>query len=224
MAALAALSKYRGCYDRWLDIRRRYNLKWSSPDTTMASFEEFFSPSSSLESMMQKVTRMIAVLPPHMGEVVRFAALTALRPTEAVDSVRLSKDRSDARCPMYYNHEREVLEHYRLPEIFLRQTKKAYISYLSRDNYHAIASLSSKTPSYNAIRQAVRKKGLNMEMRLARKIFASHLSACGIQSEVIDFLQGRVSPSVFGRHYLRPQADLKDRVLQAVAELDSKLA
>jgi hypothetical protein len=48
MTALANLSKYQGRYDRWLDIRRRHNLKWSNPDS-MAVFERFFNPDMSLE-------------------------------------------------------------------------------------------------------------------------------------------------------------------------------
>jgi hypothetical protein len=37
MKALATLSKYLGCYDRWKDIKERYQLKWSNGD----SFETF---------------------------------------------------------------------------------------------------------------------------------------------------------------------------------------
>ncbi|HKG71455.1 MAG TPA: integrase [Nitrososphaeraceae archaeon] len=62
-----------------------------------------------------------------------------------------------------------------------------------------------------------------MDMRLCRRIFASHLSNCGIQSEIIDFLQGRTSTSVFSRHYLSPSNDLKDRVLNAVNELQKEI-
>ena len=32
MKALAALSKYLGCYDLWKDIIERYQLKWSNED------------------------------------------------------------------------------------------------------------------------------------------------------------------------------------------------
>jgi intergrase/recombinase len=60
-------------------------------------------------------------------------------------------------------------------------------------------------------------------MKYYRKIFASYLSQKGIQSEIIDLLQGRVPPSVFARNYLRPAEDLKDKVLQAVSELSVKL-
>lgn len=40
--------------------------------------------------------------------------------------------------------EQQALEHFRFPQ-FLRATKKAYLSYLSIDNYHAIANLGCKT-------------------------------------------------------------------------------
>ena len=62
-----------------------------------------------------------------------------------------------------------------------------------------------------------------MDMRLCRKIFASHLRNEGIQSEVVDLLQGRVSPSILTRHYLVPQNTLKDQVLTAVDKLEKLL-
>jgi intergrase/recombinase len=60
-------------------------------------------------------------------------------------------------------------------------------------------------------------------MHLCRKIFGSWLSARGIQSEVVDILQGRVSPSMFSRHYLTPSSGLKDRILEAVEDLARQL-
>jgi hypothetical protein len=47
------------------------------------------------------------------------------------------------------------------------------------------------SPSYNQIRLACRKSGINsMYMHYTRKIFASHLRNEGIQPEIIDMLQG----------------------------------
>ena len=49
------------------------------------------------------------------------------------------------------------------------------------------------------------------------KVFASYLNQkAGIEPEVVDLLQGRVSQSVLTRHYLSPPQDLKNRVLAAV--------
>jgi hypothetical protein len=46
----------------------------------------------------------------------------------------------------YYNADNPALEHFRFSDIFLRQTKKAYISYITLDNLQPIASLGGKTP------------------------------------------------------------------------------
>ena len=41
-------------------------------------------------------------------------------------------------------------------------------------------------------------------MSYCRKIFATYLRNEGIESEIIDMLQGRIPNSIFVRHYYRP--------------------
>jgi intergrase/recombinase len=61
-------------------------------------------------------------------------------------------------------------------------------------------------------------------MNLCRKIFASYLRhKAGIEPEIVDMLQGRVSQSVLTRHYLVPDNRLKDRVLEAAEQLQKHL-
>jgi intergrase/recombinase len=62
-----------------------------------------------------------------------------------------------------------------------------------------------------------------MDTSLCRKIFASWLRKEGIQPEVIDLLQGRVSQSILIRHYLSPSQNMKDDVLQALEKLQQQL-
>jgi hypothetical protein len=124
--------------------------------------------------MIQKVREMINVLPPVMGEIVKFGVLVGLRPSEVVQSVRLLQNSGAS----YYNPERQVLEHFRFPDIFLRRTKKAYISFVSPEilkiaNSISAASSYNKILSYNAVRLAIRKRGINCDMRFCRKIHAS---------------------------------------------------
>ena len=71
-------------------------------------------------------------------------------------------------------------------------------------------------PTYNAIRHALNRRGLNMSMSFTRKVFASHLRLCGVQPEIVDMLQGRVSTSILTRHYLVPNNSLRDQVLDAI--------
>jgi intergrase/recombinase len=227
MEALTILSKYIGCYDRWQQIRKQYNLKWTNDNESIQALQRFFDNNLTLDSMLSKIRGMIQVLPAHMAEVVRYAVLTGLRPSEACESVRLIISQP-LTSNQYYNQEQQTLEHFRYPDIFLRPTKKAFISYLSHDNYHAIASLGCKnpppsTPTLTAICSAVKRKGFPMEMHLCRKVFASWLRKEGIEPEVVDLLQGRVSQSVLIRHYLTPSDDLKARVLVAVEHLQKQI-
>ena len=117
----------------------------------------------------------------------------------------------------YYNPERQCLEHFRFPEIFIRQTKKAYLSFVSPEMLELVSGIPHGI-SYNAIRLACWSAGIKMDMRFCRKIFASHMRHEGIQPEVVDLLQGRVAQSVLTRHYLVPKQTFKD-VLQALNEL-----
>jgi Archaeal phage integrase len=221
MEALTALSKYAGCYDRWQQIYKRYSLKWTDGNESLQAMQRFFNDELNFDSMLRKVKEMIAKTPVQIGQIIKFACLTGLRPTEAIESVRLLNRHPVAN---YYNPQRQALEHFRFPEIFLRQTKKAYISFVSPEILQTASTIGDAIPSYNAIRRACYNNGRGKcDMRFCRKIFASWLHSCGIQSEIIDFLQGRVSKSVFTRHYLTPNADYRDKVLQALHKLRLEL-
>jgi intergrase/recombinase len=56
-------------------------------------------------------------------------------------------------------------------------------------------------------------------MKYCRKIFASHLRQSGIESEIVDLLQGRVPRTVFARNYFTPSLDYRAKVLCALDKL-----
>jgi hypothetical protein len=66
---------------------------------------------------------MMGMLPTPMSVAIKFACLTGLRPSEAVESVRLINDKEA--FSKYYNSIRGALEHLKFPVLFLRSTKKA---------------------------------------------------------------------------------------------------
>jgi intergrase/recombinase len=177
--------------------------------------------------MLQRIKEMIRLLPLFMAQIIKFGCLVGLRASEVLESVRLLTIGPN----QYYNRERCTLEHFRFPQIFIRTTKKAYLSFITLEQLSAIGVLDCKnpiptipTPTHNAIRLACRKRSLKMDMRYCRKIFGSWLhSQSGIATEEIDFLQGRVNPSVFSRHYLTPSQDLKSKVIEALEQLQPQL-
>jgi hypothetical protein len=85
--------------------------------------------------------------------------LIGLRPAEVVESVRLINSDNQT-FQIYYKPERNALEHYRFSSIFLRQTKKAYISLVSPDIVDIAKAVGTSQVSYNTIRLACWKRGI----------------------------------------------------------------
>jgi hypothetical protein len=63
LTALANLAKYQGRYDKFLQIRQRYSLKWSSGMDSLQVLQRFFDPGLSLDVMLQRIREMIRLLP-----------------------------------------------------------------------------------------------------------------------------------------------------------------
>jgi hypothetical protein len=186
--SITALSKFLGIYDQWQQMRKRYSLKWTNPNQSLQSFERFFNPDLSLDTMLQRINEMIAKVPVQIAQIIKFACLTGLRPSEVVESVRLlNKDVEVITGNKYYNPQRQALEHFRFPDIFIRATKKAYISFVSPEILESVKLRigTQLPPSYNAIRLAIYKRGLKCDMALCRKVFASHLIKSGIDSTTV---------------------------------------
>jgi intergrase/recombinase len=222
MTALANLSKFQGRYDQWLQIRQRYNMKWSKTDS-IQSFERFFDDELNFDFMLQRIREMIQKLPTWAGNVVKFGCLVGLRSSEIVESAKLINGDNET-FTKYYNPDRQALEHYKFPKQFVRTTKACYISIVSPHILELIKNLEKIPKSYNDFRVACYTKGIKCDLRFARKIFASWLHKCGLSSVIIDLLQGRVPKSVLVQHYLVPVGvDYKHKVLQAVSELRRKI-
>jgi hypothetical protein len=66
--------------------------------------------------------------------------------------------------------------------------------------------------------------GLTMRMNYCPKIFGTHLRYCGIESEMVNLLEGRISPEIFVRHYWSPnmKQDI-ERIRKAMDSLADQL-
>jgi intergrase/recombinase len=208
MKALATLSKYIGCYDKWKDIKERYQLKWSNGDNLETFNNILMNGEQNYTSMIKWLKDTYSKLPSSYSNILLFNALTGLRPEETVQSIKLLHTNKD----VYLKHD-TILEHYKYPDVFIRRTKKAYISIVTEPILHI--GKESGDHSYNALRLFIKRKGLDMNMSFCRKIFATHLKNSAIEQETIDLLQGRLPRSVFARHYFRPDFDhqkIKDSI------------
>jgi len=218
MKALANLAKYNGVYEEWNKLRRQHQLKWSSTNT-LDVFERIMNNSTTYDKMLGYLKQILAVLPRSHANVVIFGTLTGLRPVEACKSVQLIHgDLSN-----YLNYDLFILEHFKWKDIFIRSTKKAFISVMT-DRVLQIAK-SADPQSYTSIYAYLHKRGLPMKMNYCRKIFGTHLRYCGIESEMVNLLEGRIAPVIFVRHYWsRNMKQDIERVRKAIESLMEQLS
>ena len=97
-------------------------------------------------------------------------------------------------------------------------SKNAYVSVINNDILQ-IASGSEPITSYNQIRKRFGDYFVSMNMYYCRKVFATFLRNEGIESELVDLLQGRIPNSVFVRHYYRPDSSTFDEIREKLAKL-----
>jgi intergrase/recombinase len=219
MCSLAALSKFYGCYDRWQAIKNRHQLKWSnSEEDCLRFFQNFLNGRQNYSAMLTWIKNAMAELPAHYANILLFNTVTGLRPSEAVESIKLL--RSDKN---YLNEEQMVLEHFRHPQIFLRKTKKAYVTHVTPEILD-IAAKCEPDDSWNGLYGLLKRKRLGSHTKYCRAVFATHLRKQGIEPELIDIFQGRVPRTVFARHYFRPDfMHEQDKIRAAVVELHKEL-
>jgi hypothetical protein len=179
MKALATLSKYIGCYDKWKDIKERYQLKWSNWDNIETFNNTLMNGEQNYTSMINWLKNTYSKLSKHYGNILLYNTLTGLRPDEACKSIVLFQKQRDN-----YLRKDLKIEHFKYPDVFLRRTKKAYVSIVT-DSMLELAKKCSNC-GYNALRLAVKRKGTEMNMAFCRKIFATCLRNNGIGQEVID--------------------------------------
>jgi intergrase/recombinase len=158
---------------------------------------------------------------PKLRVFMDFIVQTGLRLEEAVNSYNLIIDLSkEGRLNEYYNFDNEALEHYRFKSLFIRRTKKAFVSFIPRRIVEAI-SKEDKLTVYK-IWNWIKRKGLKCRFPDVREYFATVMTRWLNPAE-IDFLQGRIGGSIFMRNYFNPVllTDLKDRVFKGLDQLNN---
>ena len=218
MKALAALSKYSGCYDTWQTIRKQYQLKWTSTDS-LAGFHNILKEDGDFTKMVEWIKESIVSYPRFIN-FLTLNVLTGLRPSEAIELFNLL--RTLGKESEYLSRDKRMLERSRYPSIYLRRTKKAFVSVVNENMlnlvYHHKESLN-----YDIIRLTFLRNNQKFYMSYCRKIFATFLRNERIEPEIIDLLQGRIPNSVFVRHYYRSDSSKFDTIKGKLAKLHSLL-
>nr|MDO8135375.1 hypothetical protein [Candidatus Njordarchaeum guaymaensis] len=222
MKALSALAKYLGLYDDFKQLVHNYGLKWggkSADDIIIARLTKNVRGDEIYVWM-----RTIKVEFPEWKDFIDFMATTGLRYVEAVESWNLIRQLARAgQLSEYYKVEKQVLEHFRHKELFIRKSKKAFISFVSKDLVDRVAQ--GQRLSMDLLPTRIKRKGLKRRFGDIRELHGSLLTKHLSQPE-IDFIHGRISTNVFMRNYFNPAwiSDLQTRTLKATAEIVAQIS
>jgi intergrase/recombinase len=168
--------------------------------------------------MLSWLKNVVAQIPKPYANILIYNTLTGLRPAVACQSIALIL--SDLQY--YLKKDKMVLEHYRYPEIYIRNSKKVFISIV--DDTIIKIGLDAANCGYNALRNYLVRRKLGMNMSYCRKIFATHLRTKGVEQETIDLLQGRIPKSIFARHYFRPDFDnVQNKIRKSLHTLQNEI-
>ena len=201
MKALSSLSKFLGIHQKWKKLIENFDWKWTNNETANNIFFRICDNNSNddINNMILWLKEAIAQLPKKYSNILLYATMTGLRPSECWNSIRLIQSDRE----VYVNNERSILCHYKYSETFLRQTKKAYITLISEPILGLAEDSDIRLP-YPQLCKILKSKNMSMNMYYCRKIFATFLRNMGIEPEIVDLLQGRIPKSIFLRHYYRP--------------------
>jgi hypothetical protein len=83
-----------------------------------------------------------------------------------------------------------------------KKNKKSFISVMT-DRLLQIAKTACPQ-SYTSIYAYLSRRNLPMRMNYWRRIFGTHLLYSDIESEMVNLLDGKISPEIFVRHYWSP--------------------
>jgi intergrase/recombinase len=218
MKALASLSKYLGVYDGWKKIIEKYNLKWANRNS-LDTFNKIMFSEGNIENLITWIKNFIKDedIGLEHRNLVLYCALTGLRASEAIESIKIIKDEN--KIKRYIDSEKNILKHYEFPETFIRKTKKAYFSVINKDLIKI--ALGSISTNYTTVQSFFYRKRIKYKLNYCRKVFATYLRNNGIEPEIIDLLQGRISSSVFMNHYYRP--DINDTITNKIKPLLASL-
>ena len=223
MKGLSALSKFLGCYEDFKSLVKNSDLKWTGKSADDIFIDRLNSVEDSEE--IWNWIRQVKKERPELTEFMDLMAVSGLRLIEAVNSFNLQgKLAQEGKLySSYFVVEKLTLEHYRFKEIFIRRSKKAFVSFVPEQLVQDISKLRPWV-STDAVQKMVQKRGLQLRFADIREAHATFMTKY-LKKEEIDFLHGRVTSGVFMQHYFNPSliADLKSRTFQGIAEIQAKV-
>jgi hypothetical protein len=220
LKALSALSKYMGTNDKFKSLMHRYGLKWSINNKDDLIIQRMLKPinSGSVVEWIKEVYTKI----PGVRSYIDLMLYSGMRPLEGMDSFNLIlKLNSESKLGDYYDYEKQVLQHFKFRSIFIRRSKKVYISFVPKDVIQQI--LASKPIISRTFYKNFERINLKIRFCDIREYWSTQMSKFLSRIE-IDFLQGRCG-TVYMENYFNPSyiEDLQARTIKGVEAIINNL-
>jgi len=215
--ALCTLSKFLGMHTEFSAMIKNYGLKWAGRSDDDVIIDRL-SKNTDTKPLIEwiKNARKLGEL----THLIDLMVATGLRLIEAIECYRLIIELSRRNeLSSYYNRERQLFEHFRFKQVFIRNSKKVFISFVPVRIVDAIAAVEQPI-NYDRAQKLAECHLKKLRFGDLRELYAS-VSVKHLRESEIDFLQGRISSRVFLRNYFNPQFidDLQSRTLKNADEL-----
>jgi intergrase/recombinase len=222
LKALSALAKFTGCYEDWKLLLKNYGLSWVGRNGSDIFIERISQEGG--PDVIWNWVKLVKEARPELVDLLDLMAVSGLRFVEGINSNNLIiKLNDEDKLGSYWKPESTTLEHFRFKEIFIRNTKKAFVSFVPENLVNDICD-SSKLLTTDQVKKLIQKRGLPLRFGDIREAHGTFMTKFLKESE-INFLHGRVTSSVFMSNYFNPSliADLKARVFQGIVEIQEKV-
>jgi len=223
LKALSALAKYLGVYEDFKRNLKAYGISWSGKNgdrRVIARLTRIQDPDEIFEWIRQVKRRN-----KDFADCMDLMAISGLRFVEGVASynliIRLAEENA---LNKYYNEKTCCLEHFRFENLFLRPSKKAFISFIPKDFVEKITS-NQKTLHTAQIASRLKRQGFKLRFGDIREAHGTFMVK-HLREPEINFIHGRVSTSVFMKYYFNPALikDLKKRVFKGIKEIQKLIS
>jgi hypothetical protein len=114
------------------------------------------------------------------------------------------------------------LQHFRFPDLFLRRSKNAFVSFVNPELLSCVLGEKPKI-KYAALDNRLDRLHLGTKTKRLRNLFATRLRT-ELPQELVDLMQGRISQSVFFKFYYRPLLlDVQQRTVKTIEPMKTEL-
>ncbi|MCK4434646.1 hypothetical protein KAU92_04075 [Candidatus Bathyarchaeota archaeon] len=141
------MSKYLGVHEQFKQNLKNHGVKPAKHDAIKSFLRILKASNSNILEWYKKAYNNVRE---HEKTYLKFLLLSGIRKQEAIDSFnKIIELSSNGGLCEYFDHDLSCLMHFKYPELFVRNTKNVFISFITQDLLYEIGN--SKQITYDMI-------------------------------------------------------------------------